>query len=181
MPIGTIGANFPAMAYLVRRPADRCEIRESRSTRRGPRARQLARFEGVLTPDVLEQAEARASRPFDAEALVRRAREMGIPVEDRAPESEARALLARLRRRDPIDPVMAGILASALAEVETAPVPESLAEISEWIGASKAARGAALRDLMDAFGRIAASRPKRRTRPQRRFPRFSSTETKAAS
>ncbi|GAG31193.1 unnamed protein product, partial [marine sediment metagenome] len=102
------------MAYLVKRTGNRIEIRESRSTPRGPRSRQLTRFSGALTPAVLARAEAQASRTFDPAALVRRARVMGIPVAEQARESEARALLARLRRGDPIDPVMAGLLARAL-------------------------------------------------------------------
>lgn len=169
------------MAYLVERAADRIEIRESRTTAEGPRSRQLARFVGPLTPAVLARAAARATRPFDARALVRRAQAMGIPVETRGPEREARALLARLGRADAIDPVMAGLLVQALDRVETAAVPEHLAEVSEWIGATPTSRGAALRDLLDTFGRIAESRPPRRTRPRESFPRFSSARTKAAS
>lgn len=169
------------MAYLLRRSGDRIEIRESRSTPRGPRSRQLARFVGALTPEVLARAAAAASRPFDAAALTRRARVLGIPVETRAKESEARALLARLRREDPIDPVIAGLLVTALEDVETTPLPEALHEVGEWIGASPAARGAALHDLLEAFGRIADSRPARRTRRREIFPRFSSAETAAAS
>jgi hypothetical protein len=169
------------MAYLVKRAGDRVEIRESRSTPRGPRSRQLASFVGALTPAVLAEASAHAARRFDQAALERRARVMGIPVADRAPEKEARGLLRRLRRGDPIDPVMAALLARALDDVATTSVPESLEEVSEWIGASPAARGAALRDLLDTFGRIAASRPPRRTRPREPFPHFSSEETAAAS
>jgi hypothetical protein len=169
------------MAYLVKRAGDRIEIRESRSTAEGPRSRQLARFAGSLTPAVLARAAARATRPFDADALIRRARVMGIPVDTRGPEREARALLARLRRPDAIDPVMAGLLQRALDGAATARTPEHVAEVAEWIGASPADRGAALRDLLDTFGRIAASSPPRRERPRKAYPRFSSAERKAAS
>lgn len=171
------------MAYLVERAGGRIEIRESRPTPKGPRSRQLASFVGTLTPAVLARAEARATRRFDAEALRRRARTLGLRVEAQGPEQEARALLARLRRADPLDPVMAALLVRALDGVATAPVPQALAEVSEWIGASPAERGAALRDLLDTFGRIAASRPPRRTRRRERFPRFSSesSEQKAAA
>jgi len=173
------------MAYLVRHAGDRIEIRESRSTAKGPRSRQLARFAGALTPAVLARAAARATRPFDAEALVRRAHVMGIPVESRGPESEARALLARLRRADPIDPVMAGLLVRALEGTSKVQLPEQVAEVAEWIGAPPAARGAALRDLLDAFGRIASSRAPLRDRPRKPYPRFSSSrrrgKRKAAS
>lgn len=175
------------MAYLVKRPGNRIEIRESRATPQGPRSRQLARFAGALTPAVLARAAARATRPFDADALIRRARDLGIAIEARAPEREARALLARLRRGDAIDPVMAGLLVHALAGVETATLPEPVAEVGEWLGASAATRGAALRDLLDTYGRIAASRPPRRVRPRTPYPRFSSAgkarkkKTRAAS
>jgi hypothetical protein len=169
------------MAYLVKRSGDRIEVRESRSTQKGPRTRQLARFAGALTPAVLARAAARARRPFDPDALVRRARVMGIPVDARAPEREARALLERLRRNDAIDPVMAGLIVRALEGVATAKVPEHIAEVSDWIGASPAARGAALRDLLDAFGRIAASKPLRRERRRTPYPHFSSAQTKKAS
>jgi hypothetical protein len=169
------------MAYLVLRPNNRIEIRESRSTARGPRSRQLARFVGALTPAVLARAAGRADRPFDAAALVRRARVLGISVQTQAPETEARALLARLRRGDPIEPVMAELLVRALDGVTKAPIPESLNEVSEWIGATPAERGAALRDLMQMYGQIVASRPVRKTPPREIFPRFTSAETAAAS
>ena len=162
------------MAYLVRRSPTRFEIRESRSTPRGARSRVLASFPDALTRDVLDRAAARATRPFAADALVRRARTMGIPVLERSREPEARALLSRLRRRDPLDPVLAASLRRALARLPEAPIPESLVDFSEWVGASAAERGAALREILDLYGRIAHSRPPRRQRERARFPRFSS-------
>ncbi|MEZ4333171.1 MAG: hypothetical protein R3F35_15530 [Myxococcota bacterium] len=169
------------MAYLVRRRGERVEIRESCTTERGPRSRTLARFTGALTPAVLATAETRATRPFDPRALVRRARALGIPVRLQSPEREARALLARLRRGDPVDPVVAGLLFRVLEGVERRPVPEALAEVADWVGAPLAARGAALRDLLETYGRIEAARPPRRTRARRSFPRFSSVAKAAAS
>ena len=162
------------MAYLVRRSPTRVEIRESRSTPRGARSRVLASFPGALTRDTLDRAAARATRPFASGALVRRARALGIPVLERSREPEARALLSRLRRRDPLDPVLAASLRRALARLPEAPIPESLTEVSEWVGASAAERGAALRELLDLYGRITRSRPPRRQRERARFPRFSS-------
>ena len=162
------------MAYLVRRSRTRFEIRESHSTPKGPRSRVLTSFLEALTRDVLDRAAARAGRPFDAARLVRRARALGIPVLERSREPEARALLSRLRRRDPLDPVLAASLRRALARLPEAPVPESLEEVSEWVGASAAVRGAALRELLDLYGRIARSRPPRRRRERERFPRFTS-------
>jgi hypothetical protein len=162
------------MAYLVCRSPTRFEIRESRTTPRGARSRVLTSFPEALTRDALNRAAARATRPFDAAALVRRARALGIPVRERSREPEARALLSRLRRGDPLDPVLAASLRRALARVPEEPIPESLAEVSEWVGASAAERGAALRELLDLYGRIADARPPRRTRAHARFPRFSS-------
>jgi len=138
----------------------------------------LASFSGPLTRRTLARAAERALRPFDPDAIVRRARALRIPVPERSGEPEARALLSRLRRRDPLDPVLAAALRRALAQQPEAPVSEALAEVSEWIGASPAERGAALRELLDLYGRIAASRqPRRRRTPERaRFPRFSSQD-----
>lgn len=165
------------LSYLVRRSPKRVEIRESYTSARGPRSRVLASFYGALTPDTLERAAGRAERPFDAEALVRRAHSMGIPVQERSREPEARALLARLRRSDPLDAAIALSLRRALADLTPeAPVPDALADVAEWAGASFAARGAALRELLDLYGEIAASRPARREREQRRFPCFSSQD-----
>jgi len=162
------------MAHLVRRGPARIEIRESRATPRGARSRVLASFSGVLTRDVLERAAARAARPFDPDALVRRARALGIPIREGSREPEARALLARLRRADPLDPVLASALRRALARLPNGTVPEPLADVSEWLGASPAERGAALRELLDLYERITDSRPPRQRPEGARFPRFSS-------
>jgi hypothetical protein len=164
------------MAYLYRRNPERVEIRESRATPRGPRSRTLATFRGALTREILDRAARRATRRFDRNALIRRARAIGIPVRLEAHEREARAVLARLRRADPIDPVIAGLLLRALDGVETKPLPEELADVGEWIGASAQERGAAIRDLLDTYGTIAMSRPQRRKRPRRPFPRISSLD-----
>ena len=163
------------MAYLVRRGPDRVEIRESVTTERGPRSRRLASFRAPLTPDVLDRAAAVATRPFDREAIVRRARADGIAVAHRAREPEARALLTRLRRRDAMDPTLATLLRSALERAPREPLPESLEDVAEWIGATAAERGSALRQLLDLYGRIAASRrlPRELERPA--YPRIESS------
>jgi hypothetical protein len=163
------------MAYLVRRGVDRIEIRESLATSRGPRSRLLASFREPLSPDVLERAAACATRPFDPRALLRRARAAGVATAEHSHEPEARALLARLHRPDPLDPVLVAALRQALGRLPEAFLPEAVADVAEWVGASAAQRGAALRELLDLYGRIAASRPpspRQRERP--RFPRFSS-------
>jgi hypothetical protein len=168
------------MAYLYRRQDGRVEIREARSTPRGPRSRTLASFRGVLTPEIFERAEARAERPLDRLALMARARELDIPLTTRRGDREMRALLARLRRPEPVDPVLAGLLRSALEPVPVAPVPERLAEAAEWIGASDRERGEALRGLLRVSDRILASRARLRQRRRRRYPRFASEPADAA-
>ncbi|MGI8491907.1 MAG: hypothetical protein ACR2KC_02580 [Acidimicrobiales bacterium] len=66
------------MAYVVARRGRRYEIRESVHTPKGPRARSLVNF-GVLTPRVLQVAASRATRPFDPDAVLARARLAGVP------------------------------------------------------------------------------------------------------
>jgi hypothetical protein len=67
------------MAYVVTRPKGRFEIRESLHTPHGPRARSLAGFE-VLTDAVLATAAQRATRPFDAAAVIASGRRAGAPA-----------------------------------------------------------------------------------------------------
>jgi hypothetical protein len=101
------------MTYVVARPKGRFEIRESVHTKNGPRARSLANF-AHLTDEVLAAARARASRPFDVEALRASARRAGLADRTRgrhrstsgAPESRrfvesSRRMAARLEPRQP--------------------------------------------------------------------------------
>jgi hypothetical protein len=67
------------MTYVVARPNGRFEIRESVHTEKGPRARSLANF-SLLTDDVLARAAGRATRPFDAGAVLGAARQAGAPI-----------------------------------------------------------------------------------------------------
>lgn len=166
------------MAFLRRRADRRVEIRESRATSRGPRARTLAIFRGPLTPDVLELAQARARRPFDCEALRVRAAELGIPVSERRGDASARALLGELRRGTTFDPVLVSILRNALARCRAAKVPEELSEVAEWVGRDPEGRGRALRGLLRASDRIVRGRPPRRVRARKRFPSFRSGRTR---
>jgi hypothetical protein len=99
------------MAYVVARRNGRFEIRESLHTPKGPRARSLAGFE-TLTDEVLETAAGRATRSFDADAVMASARRAGAPVTAAAgvaasiqgsPERfvEASRRMARSMRRAP--------------------------------------------------------------------------------
>jgi hypothetical protein len=158
----------------IRKQGDLCEIRECLATERGPRQHALVTFRGVLTPDVLDRAEARATRPFYRRAVARRARRLGIAVGDRHRYPAARALLASLQRGERLEPTLVELLRSALDRLEARPVPEHLADAAEWIGQGERERGAALRGLVRTADRILASRPALRTRAAERFPKFSS-------
>lgn len=150
------------------------EIRECRSTERGPRQFVLARFRDVLTPEVLDQAEARARRPFDRARLVASARRRGIPVSPHRTDAAARRLLAELRAGGTVEPGLVALLREALGMLEAAPLPEHLDDAADWIGRSQAERGKALRGLLRTASRIARSAGPRRAPDEPRFPRFRS-------
>lgn len=162
------------MAFLYRRTGGRTEIREAHATPRGPRSRTLASFQGALTDAILDRAEARATRPFDRAVLRERADRLGIPVRRSRADGPARQLLGALRRGEPLDPRLAGLLLAALSERPAEPIPAELAEVSEWLGASEPERGRALRDVLRLYDAIARSRGPLPSRPARRFPRFRS-------
>jgi len=159
----------------IRGQGDRFEIRECVVTERGPRQRTLARFDRVLTPEVLDEAAERASRPFDRSDVERRARERGIPVVEERRSADARRLLAGLRNGQPLRPSLVGLLREALVRLESRPIPPHLEPTAPWLGATEAARGKALRGLLRTASRVARSRGAQRERNERPFPRFSST------
>jgi hypothetical protein len=169
------------MAYLYQRKSGRTEIREAHSTERGPRSRTLVSFRGSLRPEHLDRAEAAARRPFDRDALRRRARELGVAVEAPCADGAARELIARLRRGASLDARLAALLRDQLSALPAHALPEELAETAEWIGASEHERGRALRDVLRLYDAIARSREPVRAAPEPRFPRFASRPARAAS
>lgn len=150
------------------------EIRECRSTERGPRQYVLARFRGALTPEVLDQAQARAQRRFDRAKLVASARRRGIPVSPHRTDTAARRLLAELRAGGTVEPGLVALLQEALGMLEAEPLPEHLDDAADWVGRSQAERGKALRGLLRTASRIARSTAPRREPEQPPFPRFRS-------
>ncbi len=156
------------MAFIVSRADGRHEIRESRMTPRGPRARTLATFR-ILTDDVLDHAESRALTRFDRDAIVRLAGERGVPrVHDDAAALALR-LLAAIERHGPLPEAYADTVRSALTP-GAAPGSDTLAPAGEWIAATLTERGDALRDLLRMTDRIPVT--ERPDRPH--FPRLSS-------
>jgi hypothetical protein len=160
------------MAYLYVRRNGRVDIREAVSTQRGPRSRTLVSFQPPLTDEHLQRAQSAATRPFDREAIVARARNLGVAVAQPSADPAAHRLIARLRGGAPLDPLLAGALREQLSRIANAPLPGDLAEVIEWVGASDHERGRALRDVLRLYDTIMRSRAPVAEPPARRFPRF---------
>jgi hypothetical protein len=168
------------MTYVVAKPdggpdrgpgggsAPRYEVRESISTPAGPRARTLATFR-VLTRSVLSDAAAKAQRPFDAAKVRARAAALGAPQRTYDAAASASTLLAQLREGEPLPPTLVAELRRALPR-SGHEVPDSLQPAVEWIGVDDAAKGRALRDLLDLASQI----PPRPRPSASAFPRLSS-------
>ena len=118
----------------IRRQGEAYEIRECESSEAGPRQRALTRFRRILTPEVLDRAAESARRPFDREAVLRRARARGIPIAETRRETGARSLLGFLRRGGRLDPVVVGLLREALVPMEARAVPSHLEDVVDWVG-----------------------------------------------
>lgn len=138
------------MAYVVRRPGGRWEIRESYVTERGPRARTLATFK-TLSPTTVEKAAAKARTPFEPEAVLDSARRAGAPVELSRGDALATRLLRELGRDARIRPGLRRLLLEQLEDIEMGTVDDSLAH---WVGASERERADALVDLLDLADRL---------------------------
>lgn len=101
------------MPYVVRRPRERFELRESVATPAGPRARTLASF-SRLDAAVLASASARAITAWDEDAIVRSARRAGADVHLDPADRAARGLLAALASGSPLAPTLRRRILDAL-------------------------------------------------------------------
>ena len=142
------------MAFVVRTKRDRFEVRESHSTAAGPRSRTLASFT-EMTEEVIEKARARSEKTLDAGALREAAVRAGAPIVGSAVDEAARETLRRVARGEPLDPMLGRLLQDALApatrESPAAPssgISDAARAAAQWVGASPASRGEALRDLL---------------------------------
>ena len=165
---------LPTMAYVVTRPAGAWELRESRSTPSGPRARTLATFR-TLTPETIEHARARATLPL-LEADVRRAaHRVGAPVSQPTPDRAAAELLAELSAgrspRQPLARLLRDVLEGLPDSAAAATISDSARAAAAWVNASPERRGESLRDLLLLTDRLPPSRAVR----SKRFPRLRST------
>jgi hypothetical protein len=125
------------VAYVVARSKGRFEIRESVHTPKGPRARSLANFT-LLSEEVLARAGTRATRPFDAIAVLAAADRAGAPIRSgtggatsaASPGPEARQFVESSRR-------MARALASH--PIGNRPEPgDALIDLLEFVAEIKA-------------------------------------------
>ena len=155
------------MAFVVRRPGGRFEIRESIATPAGPRPRTLATFR-VHTDSVLEAARARAQRTVDEEKVKARAAALKAPrVHGGGAAVTARKLIGELRRGGQLPPGLVVALRKALPPAQA--VSDSLDDVVDWLGASPQERGDALAQLLALASGFPA-----RERPPLAFPHIKS-------
>lgn len=161
------------MAFIVQTRRGTFEIRESRSTPKGPRSRTLASFE-ELTDEVIEKAVQRASKPLTPDELRGAARRVGAPVARPAVDQAARELLAELGMGREPEPRLQRLLTAKLRQGAAGAItpPDPSSAVAEWMAATPADRGKTLVDLLllaDALPHGA-----RRGKPLL-FPRLKST------
>src|SRR5438067_2415481 len=106
---------LPTMAYVARRPKGRYEIRESVHTPKGPRARSLATFT-ELDEATLAKARAKATTPFDDDAVRDSARRAGARLRGSSADEAARRLLLELRSGRRMTPGLQALVLDALRE-----------------------------------------------------------------
>jgi hypothetical protein len=160
---------LPTMAYVVARRSGTWEIRESHSTVAGPRGRTLATFR-TLTPEIVERARARSSKPLDPGELRKTALRSGAPVSARAPDRAAGELLGELTAGRRPRMVLQQLLLEALG-ANGAGTSDSARAAAGWLLATPSQRGETLRDLLLLADRLPASR----ALAGERFPRIRST------
>lgn len=160
------------MAFVVPTKRGAFEIRESRSTPKGPRSRTLASF-SELDEEAIERAEEKATKPLSAEVLKAAARRVGAPIAPEPADQAARELLAELGKGESPKPKLKRLLAAMLDDppaAATTPADPSRA-VAMWMAATPQERGKTLVDLL----LLADALPHgtRRGKPLR-FPRLDS-------
>ena len=167
------------MAYLVRRPGGRVQIRECVRTERGPRSRMLASFRGALNDHALDQAARNAVRPLDREDLIAKAQTKGVGWTS-STSVAARQLVKRLRRGRTLDPVLVGLLRESLSDMVETELADDLDEAADWVGTSDGERSATLRGLLRLSDAIVRSRDALPPRHGEPYPRIDSEHRGAA-
>lgn len=132
------------MAFLKQNRSGRWEIRESRSTPAGPRAKTLSTF-ATLDHEHLLIAKSRAEGSFDDDAITQAARRAGVPVALPRADAAATALLRALGDGHVPAPGLRQLLLDALASTRNSPETE---EALGHVGKSADQRSAELVDLL---------------------------------
>jgi hypothetical protein len=153
------------MAFVTTSRNGAFEVRESRSTPRGPRSRTLATFRELDAPTIQKVLE-RAEKPPTRQELVQAALRAGATVTVPPADAAARELLRSLARGERPDRKLERLLIDALSgEGRTA---------EEWLGATLEERGDALKDLL-LLADAVPIRPRPKTID---FPRLDSTRSR---
>jgi hypothetical protein len=136
------------MAFVVPTKRGEFEIRESRSTPRGPRSRTLATFR-ELSDEVVEKARAKAAKPPSAEELRNAARRAGAMVAQAPIDRATRELIAELGKGERLDPGLRSMLVDLLAEGEKPrSAGDAVHSVAQWMSSTPKERGATLVDLL---------------------------------
>jgi hypothetical protein len=149
------------MTYVVANRRGAFEARESRATDDGPRSRTLATFR-ELDRRAIEKIIARAEQPPSERELRDLALRAGAAVAGTPIDTAARTTLRSLAEGEQPSPKLRRLLLDALAG-EGHPA-------EEWLGASPADRGEALRQLL----LLTDALPIRRRPREIGFPRLDS-------
>ena len=150
--------------FVVGRPDNRWELRESTLTPSGPRSRTLATFR-KLDDEAIRHATAR-SPDVDPQTLRTLCRRAGAPVAPPRPDGAAAQLLAALAHEEHPRPSIRRILAAELGATN-APATDSERAAARWLTATPAERGQTLRDLLLLADRLPTRKPR-----QLAFPRL---------
>lgn len=160
------------MAFVVPTKRGKFEIRESRSTSKGPRSRTLVSFD-ELTDEVIEKARDKTDKPLSREQVVDAARRVGAPVARSPADQAARELIAELGKGGELEPKLRRLLTTKLADdpKEVIAPSDPTRAVAEWMAATPSERGKALVDLL----LLADALPHRgRIGKALRFPRLES-------
>jgi hypothetical protein len=163
------------MAFVVPTRQGGFEVRESRSTPKGPRSTTLVSFR-ELTDDVIERAREKSAKSPSAEELRRAARRAGAPVARSPIEQAARELIGELARGNRLEPHLQRILLELLQrgyreDERPSPANEAARSVAIWMAATPLERGNALVDLLLLADALPSGG--RRGKPLR-FPRLDS-------
>lgn len=139
------------MAFVVPTKRGEFEIRESRSTPKGPRSRTLATFK-ELSDEVIAKAREKAAKPPDPEGLRDAARRAGATLAPRPIDRAARELIAELAKGRRLDPSLRRLVADLLEREngtgERKPATDAERSAAEWMASTPRERGNALFDLL---------------------------------